>query len=359
MILNHWKLKLLAVLLAATAWLVSNGRDYTTAPGKKVTLKLQPPPNGVILQVGGRPYSDYLHFSVDLYGPRSKIDMLAGKALTGEYSFSDMNVEDLLDGEVRSVRVSLESVHLTLEDGTSLPPSVEVRNFEPKRIAVKIDRVVSRYMPVECYLETTAEGVRKRITSFPTEDGCADGYQITKFSPSPRLARVLGPATVLKKIVKVRTLPAPVDESSRSLDRKVKIEPYIVHDEYGRVPINCDEEIVIHVEVDELLKSRTLKDIPVQLLTPYKFWLIVEIKTIDGKPADTKNPKVDIDIHGPGVRISEILPQDHVRAVLDVTGAANPGRPLERPLTVFLPDGIRLERPLLVVYEVKPTTAPE
>jgi len=261
---------------------------------------------------------------------------------------------------VRTVPIDLESIDISLEDGAPLPPGVEVRVVQdPKILDVKIDRVIGLSIEVECNLEYTEDGSRKLITSSPTEEGCVDGYRITTYYPIPRTAFVHGPASVLNRIKKVRTMPARVDDLDRCLDRTVRIEPYVIDDEYGPVKVDCNDEIVISVEVDELLKSRKLKDVPVRLLKPVIYLPIVEIKAIDGKPVDTNKPTVDLEILGPGVQISQIVPQAQVKAYLNLAGSENPGE-FDKPLTVELPDGIRLGgKAPVVTYEIRPTSVPE
>jgi len=354
MVFSHWRLKLLAVLLASIAWLVSTGRDYTKVE-KQVLLELEPPKNGVILLVGGRPRTERVYFDVELYGPRAEIEKLEAKALVGKHSFSDISVDDIQPGQVRTATVDLESIRMTLEDGSSLAPGVEVRVVEePKVIEVKIDRVGVRWIDVECVLEyTTSDGSTAQITSFSTKEGCAQGYEITNYYANPEKAFVHGPSSVLKEIDRVKTTPAPIGGLRKNKDISVRIQPYVQHDEYGVVSLDCNDEIVIYVEVDEVTKSRKLEDCPVRLLKPAIYLPIVEIQAIDGKAVDPNAPTVDLEIRGTGV--SDIVPQDHVRAYLDLTGSDNVGV-AEKPLTVELPDGIRLVgEPPRVKYEVKPT----
>ena len=71
---------------------------------------------------------------------------------------------------------------------------------------------------------------------------------------------------------------------------------------------------------------------------------------------DPKKPTVDLEILGPGEKLSDILPEDHVRVYLDLTGSDSLGVTV-KSLIVELPDGIRLSgEPPSVKYEVKPIT---
>ncbi len=126
-----------------------------------------------------------------------------------------------------------------------------------------------------------------------------------------------------------------------SVFRVVPLVPFVEHPEYGLVSIDCEKEVEVTIIVEELHRSRTLKDVPIWFLTPPKYFRAVEITKLEGKAVDPVNPTVDIVISGPGKQLAKIKPED-VTAFLDLTHE-DALREFEKPPDVKLPEGIRLD----------------
>ncbi|NQT19653.1 MAG: hypothetical protein HQ592_08105 [Planctomycetes bacterium] len=341
-IFDHWKLKLLALMLAAIAWVVSIGRDYTLAQDIKVILTLEPPAGGVILQINGAPYDGELDIEVDLSGPRGKIDDLEVESLTATYSFAYIDVDEIKN-EPRSETVDLLKSIRIRTGNNNLPPDIEIDRAEPEELEVKIDRITSRAVRVKPILDYIAnDGSRMQIESKSTDKGCVDGYRITDYSSNPAAVTVSGPASVMRDIEQVTAGPALVDQLYAPSDRTVSVVPFVEHPIYGRVGIDCQKRVEIKITVEEKLESRTLKDVPIRFLMLPKYFWIVEITKIDGKAADAQNPTVDIVISGPAKQLAGIKPED-LTVFLDLTQAKTPGE-FETTPGVKLPVGIRLDR---------------
>jgi len=356
-IFDHWRLKALSIVLATAAWLVSYGRDYMPVSAD-VTLTLEPPKDGVILQVDGTPYAGSIRFTADLYGPRAKVETLAGRNLKAEYSFHNIDVTTIEPGLVLSETLDLRSVRIKLEDA-DLPKGIEVRKTHPASVEVKIDRLVrSLLVPVEPVIHyTTSNGTSEPVGPPPTSNGCADGFQITKIYVTPMRTNVVGPASVVRDLKKVRTLPVPVgdlrgNDPDRPLQYTARIDPYVEDEDYGRIKVISDRQVIVNIGVTEKLETKTLEGIPVRILKPAKFWQVVEIKKINGKDVNPADPKVDIEIMGSGGDLQVVKPAD-VKVFLDVTDVQKEGDS-ERVLDVQLPRGIRLAKPPVAAYKVSP-----
>ena len=358
LIFGHFRLKAMSLMIAAVIWVVSTGRDYTTIT-PTVFLLIDPPKQGWILAINGpdplkqtvpAPVSSdsgtkAVTFSVELYGPQNKIAQLTG-ALTARWSFADLRVDDIPPGQVKTEKVDLRSIKIQ-----GLPPGVEIRKAEPESIEVKIDKMTTKQLPVQSRIVfyDTKDGQLKPVAK-ETSDGCVEGYQIIDSAPSPPRVFVRGPQTILAGMSKVETEPALLGYLSGGRTRKdVPAVSFIEDTIYGRVPIQCKDEITINIDVDELVKTRVIKDVELATTAPIKFLYIVNILAVDG----TERSKVDIEVKGPGTSVMELKAKD-VRAALDLTNVTNPGI-FETPLTISLPQGIRLAGTAPVVkYEVKP-----
>ena len=343
LIFDHWKFKLAALILATVAWLVSSGLD-TLAQDHEVTLTLEPPEGGVVLQVNGKPFTGELDVLVGLYGPRRNIDSLEGEPLTAKYSFEGIDVDEI-ELEPRSVTVDdLKSIRIRLENSNALPRDIKINKAKPEMLEVKIDRIVSKDLPVKTSLRYKKQsGSSERIVSFPTADGCLDGYQIVGHVSNPTAVTVRGPASVLKDIDEINATPALVGDLDATVVRVVDLVPFVKHPEYGLVSIDCEKKVEVRIIVEELHEPRTLKGIPIQLLSPVVYVRHVEITKVDGKEVvDPKKPTVDIVISGPGKQLAKVKSED-VTVFLDLTNADTPGEFEKPPDVVKLPEGIRLD----------------
>ena len=346
MIKHHWGLKLLALLFACATWLVSTGRDFTSIDSVPVVIKLTPPQDGVLLAVDGNLARKEVEFAVSLHGPRLSVEQLLGKVLTINYAFDGVRVEEIRNGEPREELVKLNEQMLS----HLLPKDVKVTAITPETRAVKIDRLIGRRMQVETTLVYSAEEDGSRRPVEKDGDGCLDGFRIVGHNVIPRHVTAVGPQSVLHNREKVQAQPALVDRLNRNADRRVSIIPYVETEEYGRVAITCDEEITIGIEVAEFPVEGLLKNVPVRLLRPLTFLYAVHIKEIDGRTVEPGSPvTIDLPIIGAGHRVREIeeafLRADipDVRLMLDVTDVTRDGTS-EKPLKVFLPDRIRIDR---------------
>jgi len=356
-IFNHWRLKTLSVVLAAAAWMVSYGRDYMPVSAE-ATLTLNPPRDGQILQAGGAAYTGSIRFSVDLYGPRGKIEMLAGRNLNAQHRFDNIDVNTIEPGTVLSETLDLQTVRIKLEDG-DLPQGIEIRKTHPRTIEVKIDRNAgSPLVPIDPVVHyTTSTGASEPVGTFPTSDGCAEGFQMTKIFVTPTRANVLGPASIVRDLKRLKTMPVMIGDlrgtdPEKPIQYSARIDAYVDHKDYGRVKLTCDRPVTVNISVAENLQVKTLRDIPVRVLKPAHFWPIVEIKKINGRDVDAADPKVDLEIKGTSADLQIIRPAD-VKVFLDVTDVQKEGDS-ERVLDVQLPRGIQLVKPPVAGYKVSP-----
>jgi len=333
---HHWGLKLLALLFACATWLVSTGRDFTSIEDVPVVIKLTPPQDGVLLSVDGNLARKEVEFTVSLHGPRLSVEQLLGKVLTINYEFDNVRVEDIHNGEPREELVKLNAQMLA----SLLPKDVKITAITPEARAVKIDRLIGRRMQVETTLVYSSEEDGSRRPLEKDGDGCLDGFRIVGHNVIPRHVTAVGPQSVLHNREKVQAQPALVDRLNRNTDRRVSIIPYIETEEYGRVPITCNEEITISIEVAEFPAEGLLRNVPVRLLRPLTFLYAVHIKEIDSRTVGPDSPEtIDLPITGPLQRVREIE-EAFLKADVPVTRDGT----FEKTLKVFLPDRIRIDR---------------
>jgi len=368
LILGHFRLKVVALVIATVIWLVSTGRDQTTQT-VNVALTIEPPREGVILQVnlpsgdaaesevpGGHTYI----YQVELYGPQNTIDSIAPNALTAQWGFPDIRTEDIPPGQVRTEKIPLRLVKIS-----GVRMGVEIRNPKPESLEVKLDRLITKQLAVQDRLVYEDPADRKRKPVEKASDGCAEGFQVTRKTLWPRSAFVRGPQSVLGAMDSIETEDTYVsDLAPPRRDITTRLISQIPGTPYGRVPIECaDDKVDITLDVDELVRARVLKGVPVIVAHREPFFYNVTILSVDGQKRDfgPDGPTVDFEVKGPGSLVSQLAAEDPgVRAILDLADVKAPTtRPVEKPLTIILPNGIRLGgNPPRVEYEVKPAVTP-
>jgi len=370
LILGHFRLKAVSVVIATVIWLVSTGRDHTTQT-VDVTLTIEPPREGVVLQVSlpsgdtqvtapsmAVPGARTFVFTAELYGPQNKIETPAVQALTAQCSFPEIRTEDIPPNQVRTEKIPLRSLKVS---GVQI--GVEIRSTNPEWLEFKIDRLITKQLAVQdrlVYLDPVDRTIK------PVEnasDGCAEGYQVTRKTLRPRSAFVKGPQSILSTMDKIETESAPVSDLAPPrgvITTRLISQVEVPGSPYGRVPIECaDDKIDITLEVDELVRTRPLKGVRIGVLRPEKSLYNVTILSVDGQKRDfgPDGPTVDFDVKGPGSLVGQLTAEDPgVRVFLDLMDVkALTTRPVEKPLTIILPNGIRMAgNPPRVEYEVKP-----
>ncbi len=92
------------------------------------------------------------------------------------------------------------------ESAMNLPPQVEVVSVEPSVITVDLERLQTRYVPVEPLLE----GVP------------AAGFQIVAVRPAPQQLMIQGPASRLDPLENVETTPVSVEGATGTVEATVQ-----------------------------------------------------------------------------------------------------------------------------------------
>ncbi len=177
-LLEDWPLKLIALLITLGLWLGVTG--LSTPATKRLSVQLAPPNLATNFQV-----TNNLATEVDIVV--SGDDRIL-KTLTGKDLVASLDLTTVQPGD-RVVSLSPENVSV------NLPPGVRLDGIQPSRIAVKIEAVVERELPVRLDIQGTP----------------ADGFEIYTQTISPPKVQVTGPAGYLKTLEAISTDPVSVD----------------------------------------------------------------------------------------------------------------------------------------------------
>lgn len=184
----------------------------------------------------------------------------------------------------------------------TLPPSLEVLAVEPQRVAVTLDRLATRSLPVRAVLEGQ-----------PAED-CA----VNETKVVPAEVAVSGPEAVIKALADIPTIPVPIAGLAERLRRTVQVAHTVDVGQWKGVAVEPDRrEVDVVVGVSERRATKTLKALPIRLLV--KPELLAGIR-VEMDPRKTG----EVSFVGPGSRIA-VFSQDSVVAFvrLEITSAAD------------------------------------
>lgn len=181
--IDDWVMKLVALFIAVTLWFgVSGLRTNTTARLKSVALNIK-------LQNDMELTSASLA-EIDLFvtGDKRKVDPLNPRDLVASLDLTQMS-----PGE-RVVQLTPSNVLVDLPAGVSLD------SVEPTQIPVKLERIITKDLPVE-----------PKLSGVP-----GNGLEFYSFETNPRTVRVRGPEGVVASLKSLSTEPVDLDDRTDS-----------------------------------------------------------------------------------------------------------------------------------------------
>ena len=181
--LDDWFIKVMALTITLALWLGVTGlRDATTARLKNIALNLRVSNN---IEVTNSPVEE-----VDLVvaGDKRKIDQINPRDLIVSLDLTDVQAGD------RTVQITPENVIV------ELPTGVKLEEVQPNKIAVKLETVLEREIPVRA----------------ETEGNVAEGFEIYGTAVLPNKVSVRGPESYINSLDFVST--EKVDIQNRQED---------------------------------------------------------------------------------------------------------------------------------------------
>jgi YbbR domain-containing protein len=286
-LLHNWPLKLAAIVLAALLY-------------------------GVLVFT-----QDTRQISVNIpIVPRAQPETVALLSNLGEVSRVRFFAPDDVDVDSSSFNAWVDFGTATVRPGTTtatvrvepIDERVDILEWEPRRISVTLDEIVTRLVPIRVALDTPPEG-----------------FELREPQIEPPEATVRGAASAVRRVDRVETSMAQIDPSGLNFNRDVELMAVDAQGE--EIPEVDVEPSVAHVEIPVIERGET-RTLPV---TP----------VISGQPAPgfvlgpvTADPLV-VTIDGDADEIAELETVPTVP--LSVDGAS---RPFQRRVDLDLPPGI-------------------
>lgn len=208
-VVNNLGLKLLSLFLAALLWAVVLGEQ-------KIEVTVNVP---LLLDVPQKLFlvndpADTLE--VRLRGPKTLV--------------TSVTPREIVLGELPAKLVEGENTIPIREESFRIPRGIQVVDVSPRRVRVVLERAVEREVEVN-----------PRVEGRPP-----DGYAVRQVTANPSRVRMVGPASELTRITRVRTLPISVTGQTASFSARALLEPV------GRqVRVEDSVPIIVQVDIEE------------------------------------------------------------------------------------------------------------
>jgi hypothetical protein len=267
-LVEHWPVKLTALLLSAVLWAVVAAEEPSTQL-VAVELDVTPPPGRTLAQ---RPpivqalYSGSARELLKLLGQPPRVVTVIPDTVTGTQFVLDLAVDDLMTPE---------------------GASVNAQAIQPRSISLVLDDAIARTVPV--FLRGT-----------PTADS---GFALVR-SPTvtPESVTVRGPAVFVAQVEAVGTVPLDMEELRGSTRQRISLDTTTLG---GARPIPPDVEVFVQVGV---ISETMLMGVP------------VEIRADRSGTWESDRPAVVVTVRGLDQRVAR-LTRDSVRVVARISGA--------------------------------------
>lgn len=205
-IVNNLGLKLLSLCLAALLWAVVLGEQKIEVT-VSVPLQLDVPPKMFLVNDPAET------LEVRLRGPKTLV--------------TSVTPREIMLGEWPVKLVEGENTVPIREEWIRVPRGIQVVDVNPRRVRVVLERAVEREVEVN-----------PRVEGRPP-----DGYAVRQVTANPPRVRMVGPATEMARVTRVRTLPINVTGQTASFSARTLLEPV------GR-QVRVEDNVTIMVQVD-------------------------------------------------------------------------------------------------------------
>lgn len=277
-------LRILALLLAVGLWIFVNTAEQRSVESLTVPISYRSLPAEMVIMNHPPEF-----VKIEIAGPR--------------------NILSLVDPQRLTLRLDLAGVAFGQSEFKvypamfNMPRGTNVTSISPDQLALDIDHVVSREVPVHLVVQGKV----------------ADGYQISSAEITPPSVMARGPSRFISQLVSIGTVPLDLHGLNADVERTLDIAA--PNPEIGLSAGRAQ----VKVSVSEMITDREFRAAEVLVKnSDFKF-------RVDPKQAT-------LTIRGPATRLAKLDPK--TLAYVDADGLT-PGSH-ELPLQVALPDGMQL-----------------
>ncbi len=248
---KDWFLKIVSLLIAFTMWAFISGQKTPKIIEKNFTAPIyfENTSDDMILT------RDVLYeITVQLRGPETKIKKI--------------KPEDVyITIDLKNKKFGLHSIPLT-EELVHKPEGVSVVNIIPNTIQFKIEKKITRLVPLKANL----------VGELP------DNLEVKKVILSPPAIKVEGPQSVLEKIQYFKTEVIDISDKTQTFTTTTVVMP-----ESNFLKILSNPNVKVKVIIGERDKIKLFKNIPITLANTGKHTVWINPKTIAVQVKGTKS----------------------------------------------------------------------
>ena len=286
-LLDNWRLKLFAGLLAVFLWMLaaSGHRENIRMP---VHLNLE----------GLRPGLLVLEQSVEKLDVTVRGASRVISALTADQISASHSLSDISSPKEMTIRILPEQIEA--------PPGTMVISVMPSAIRVKIGKKTTMRVPVDL-----------DIRGKPALD-----FRIVGQTSEPETVRLQGPESVLSDVISVKTEAVNVDGVAEPFAGKVYLIPI-----HPLVSFVDSKSVLVRIDVQERITTSKFLSVPIQQIPPER-------------PVSIVPRRINVDLKGP-VSVVAAIEKEELIGVVDVMDLAK-GRYLRTP-RFRLPDAVSVK----------------
>lgn len=229
-VLENTGLKVLALLITAVLWLSVASRPVSQIALNSVPIEFHNWPESPILTVSK---FDTLNARVYLEGPRDVIESMRGAQFT-------------ITADMTGVEPGVRLIPLNI-DAKSLPANVRVRDIDPRKIRVTVERVVEREVPI--------------IPRF--EGKPPANFEVVDWHIDPETVKIGGAESQVRDITEVSTETVSLTDRAAAFTDLVAID-------IGSPNLSLSDsnvgKVTLFVNIGEIRKERVIANVPVTVL---------------------------------------------------------------------------------------------
>jgi len=278
-----WPLKLTSLALSVLLWLVASSEEPTSGL-LNVELKIQPPPGRTVVRDPGT-------LRATVVGPRGDLIRLSR--------------DNLVLNRILPDSVTADSVNLLIDPGDVVFPgntSVRVQDVEPRQVAVELDPVAQRMIPVHPVVRVQAQS----------------GFEIVGgVAVMPGEVRIAGPTDQVQAIDSALTVPLELARANGPAEERLMV------DTTGFGPVRVfPSRVTVSLNV-LAVGERTLWPVPVQVAS--------------GSALRPDRDTVTVRVRGPRARLAVLTPDSVTVTIGPILPGSQPPRAI---LRVLVPPGL-------------------
>jgi hypothetical protein len=349
MLTRHWRSKLFSLFLATAAWFGVVGRDIQSKRDVEVAIHIQRLEKVAFLPLKTKT------IKADFRGPSGKLNKIGDRLEAHINLKGKLDVASIPEGQPKYLDINIATEHF------ELPSEVELLRAHPATIMVGCERETERAIEVRAKFCFTKDGETKEVKPGQSTRGIVgEGFEINwpLTYCRPPTVPVAGPQTVISKMQYIETKPVDITGfKAPAFPTVALVDTFNDPDLGGEVQIVPRGQVSLFISVDPERRTRKLEKVPISFIRPKLYPFAVSV--LDQNRNEIK--EVDLTVIGPADVVEKMTPKDaNVLVAADLRGIVEAGPPREMPLTISLPDKVRLEpeRPPVVTVVVSPIEKP-